>query len=844
MTRDTARSVWLSTTQAVLGGIGVVLLTYVCDRLGFDVAITAMLDLIAVVLLSLSGSFVASAVVSLTAALSLHFFFVEPRNRWGFEDPLDIVALAAFLTTALVITRLLSRVRASLQEARAARNDLRLAIDTIPALVWTTLPDGSSEFNNERWLEYTGLSREEAREWGYRAALHPEDYERLLPKWTASFKTGQVIEDEARLRRADGEYRWFLHRAVPLRDARGNIIKWYGTSFDIEERNRAKELLRERARLLDLTHDTVFVRDVNDVITYWNRGAEQLYGWTSEEAVGKVSHELTQTIFPVPLEEITATLLRTGRWEGELVHAKRDGTRVIVASRWSLQRDHQGNPAGVLETNNDITERKRAEEVLREQARLLDLTHDSIFVRDLNNVITYWNWGAEELYGWTREEAVGKVAHQLLETVFPAPLDEITATLLSTDRWEGELVHTTRDGRRVVVSSRWSLQRDENGQPLGTLETNNDITRRKQVENALRRSETYLAEAQRMSQTGSLGWDVATGELVWSDETFRIFEYDRANTRPTVELALQRVHPEDLAVVREQIERATREGKDWILDHRLLMPDGSVKHVHVVARPTWDTPDKLEFVGAVMDVTERKRAERALRRTRERALKARFAAVLDERTRLAREIHDTLLQGFTGISLKLVAATSRLTDPPETVAALRDVISLAQKTLVDARRAVWDLRTPSLEGGDFAAALRAAAEDCVRGTGLTLEYAVVGVPRPLEPDIEGAALRVVQEAVTNVVKHAAAGTVRVRLSFRARWVRVAVMDDGRGFTVEPDFRAYGGHWGLLGMRERATQVGGKLRVRSTPGQATDVVLLVPYVIRRGLRPRSAVTQTP
>jgi PAS domain S-box-containing protein len=123
----------------------------------------------------------------------------------------------------------------------------------------------------------------------------------------------------------------------------------------------AEVRLRDRGSLLDLTHDTVFVRGMDDVITYWNRGAAELYGWSSEEALGQVSHRLTQTVFPEPLEDINAELLRTGRWEGELVHTKRDGTRVTVSSRWSLQRDQQGRPAMILETNNDISERKEAE---------------------------------------------------------------------------------------------------------------------------------------------------------------------------------------------------------------------------------------------------------------------------------------------------------------------------------------------------------------------------------------------------------------------------------------------------------------------------------------------------
>lgn len=231
------------------------------------------------------------------------------------------------------------------------------------------------------------------------------------------------------------------------------------------------------------------------------------------------------------------------------------------------------------------------------------------------------------------------------------------------------------------------------------------------------------------------------------------------------------------------------------------------------------------------EIGERKRGEqrlaRAKRRARERVLEARFTAQLEERTRLAREIHDTLLQGFTGVSLQLLAAMGRRSDPAEYEASLERVVTLAQKTLADARQAVWDMRPPALESDDFAAALRSVLGRTLTDHGLSFDYSVRGVPHPLGQHVETVLFRVAQEAVANVVKHAKAHAVRVVLSYAPRSMRLAVIDDGSGFVVDPDLRTYSGHWGLLGMRERASQLRGKLSVHSTPGFGTRIVLRIP-----------------
>jgi PAS domain S-box-containing protein len=286
---------------------------------------------------------------------------------------------------------------------------------------------------------------------------------------------------------------------------------------------------------------------------------------------------------------------------------------------------------------------RRLADVYRERADLLDLTHDTVIARDSNDVIVDWNRGAEELYGWSRREALGRTSHDLLQTGFPVPFDEITATLLRTGRWDGELIHSRRDGTQVTVSSRWAVRRDRDGAVIGVLETNNDITDNKRAQERLRRTQAaYLGEAQKLSMTGSFGWEVETGELFWSEETFRIFGYDQTVT-PSLELVMQRVHPNDVIAVQQSVDRVLQEKSDFDFEHRLLMPDGSIKQLRVITKVVEDEPGRLQFAGAVMDVTAAKRAEERWQRAQsELAYAARVNALGQVTASITHEINQPL----------------------------------------------------------------------------------------------------------------------------------------------------------------------------------------------------------
>jgi len=429
---------------------------------------------------------------------------------------------------------------------------------------------------------------------------------------------------------------------------------------------------------------------------------------------------------------------------------------------------------------------------VREQAQLLDLTHDTIFVRDMADTIAYWNRGAEELYGWSRHEAVGRRAHDVMRTVFPAPLAEINAELLRTGRWEGELVHTRRDGRRIIVASRWSLQRDHRGRPIAILETNTDIDKRKRAEEALQRSEAYLAEAQKISRTGSFGWDFASGEIFWSEQTFRLFDCD-PSTIPTRALIVERTHESDRPAVVAAIEAARTGAKPVDIEHRLRLPDGTVRHVHVLADVARNPAGSPHLVGAVMDVTAARRAEEALAEARTELAHATRMTTLGELTAsIAHEVNQPLAAIVTNGEAGL-RWLSR--DEPD----LAEVRKSVERMIRDGRRAsevVVRLRALSRKGSARALPvdLNEAIDDVISLVHREIAGADVRLERRFAldlPEVTGDRIQLQQVVINLLVNavHAMAATptadraLAVETAVEAGEVVVRVVDSGVGLSA-------------------------------------------------------------
>ncbi|SAL24013.1 PAS domain-containing sensor histidine kinase [Caballeronia telluris] len=380
----------------------------------------------------------------------------------------------------------------------------------------------------------------------------------------------------------------------------------------------ATTTLHEQLELLDLAHDAIVAYDMNERVTFWNRGAEALYGWSAQEAMGQPIHRLTQTAFPVPFAQIRQELLRSGRWDGELERVRHDGSAVVISSRLALWRDEKGTPRAVLATSNDITARKRMEAELQRQREELRNTIDAIpgmvWSSSSDGRLTFINRRWNDM-GVTLGEGNTDVWPTIVHPSDLTKMQQDWRTAIDTGA-SFENVSRIRGSDGVY---RWmhigaEPLRDSTGAICRWYGVNTDIEERKQAEQALERSEAFLLDAQRLSRTGSIAMRLPDGDMWWSDEAYRIFDYAR-DVVPSMELILARTHPDDLAIVQGAYRQSIGGAMHVDVEHRLAMPDGSVKYVHYVAHLAVPAAEGIEYVGALMDVTETKRAQEALARS-------------------------------------------------------------------------------------------------------------------------------------------------------------------------------------------------------------------------------------
>jgi len=437
---------------------------------------------------------------------------------------------------------------------------------------------------------------------------------------------------------------------------------------DITAKREADERLRasEEKFRVAFQFAAVGIGRVNFADACWmdaNEALCKMVGYTEEEMRAtpwpNITHPDDIDIDLVPFKRMSAGVIDHYAVEKRFIH--KDGRVVWARLTLSLARDAAGNPDYEIAIVEDITLRKLADEALNEKARLIDLSSDAILVRDEEDRILSWNRGAVEAYGYTSDEALGRVSHELLQTQFPEPLEAISKRLRSTGRWFGELVQRRKDGSKIVVASRWSLHPDAHK----VLETNTDIMQRKEAEEALRLSEfRFRGLADALPQ---LVWTAdANGNIDYVND--RWIKYTGMNLEQTAKTSgLDLMLPEEREFVSDNWKRALEDKTEVNIEFRLRRNDGEYRWFLVRALPIFDEGNVVRWFGSCTDIEEMKRSQELLIRSEKLASTGRMAATV------AHEINNPL--AVVTNTLYLALSDQNLSDQT------RSHLELAQREL-------------------------------------------------------------------------------------------------------------------------------------------------------------------
>ena len=482
------------------------------------------------------------------ASLAALYFFIPPFQSLSLADPVAQIGVGLFALTGILAgylgeQRLREHRRALIAISRAELEAGRAEEEAVRAEEEAT----RAEEETLRAEEETARAEQEA----LTAARQSERVDRILAsitdafmvldsRWTITYMnqraaalTGKQPADyvgrnhweafpESVGTPFETAYRRALSEGHPIRVEAyyQPIDKWLQATVypssegltivgqDVSDRVRAHEATTRLAAIVESAEDAIVGKLLDGTITSWNAGAERIFGYSAAEMVG---HSIYRLIPPELHDEEREVLRRIKRGESvefpDVARIRKDGQRIYIALTVSPIRDPSGEVVGASSIKRDVTSQKETAAALAvASARTEELTHAldaaQVIVRDLDGRIRYWSSGSARLYGWTSEEAVDRISHDLLQTEFPLPLEQIQETMLSKGQWEGELVHVAKGGRRVYVTSQWLMRSDARGGQSVVTEVNTDITARRQAEDRLRQSE-------RMEVVGQLAGGVA-----------------------------------------------------------------------------------------------------------------------------------------------------------------------------------------------------------------------------------------------------------------------------------------------------------------------------------------------
>lgn len=734
---------------------------------------------------------------------------------------------------------------------------LTALIQNSPVAIITSDTEGRLSSWNPAASRMFGWTEEEVVG-GQAPYIAPENQEEAEALWDLALAGGNTQGLELRRHRKDGTQINIEFWSGALRDRHGTVTGAFGVMADITERKRAEEALQRSERQLRTVLDTlpigVWFTDAQGRVLYGNPVGHQI--WSHAARVGLPEHQSGRLWW----ERIEGTDL-PHRWaigtvmtRGEAILNETielettDERRMTVRNSAVPVRSDDGAILGAIVLNEDITERVRAEEALRQQHGLLtaimNAATDIIFVKDREGRYLHMNPAGARALGLPVDGVIGWSDYAVWPPDLAASCRAADQRVLLTGDTVTVEEVSALDGKRTVYLTTKAPYRDAAGAMIGIIGVSRDITERKQAEEALRNSEARLMEAQRIAHIGSWELDLTQNRLTWSDEIYRIFEIDPPRFGASYEAFLALVHPHDRDLVHGAYQQSLATREAYTVVHRLLMPDGRIKFVREQCETTYGPDGRpIRSLGTIQDITQQKRAEEALQQ-REQDLRH----ALEERERISQDLHDGILQSLyaVGLGLESCKPLIRQGKHKDAFTTVEQAISQLNHVMAEVRNFIAGLESEMLQGGDFQAALRTVI--CLATQSHPLDCRVhidqEALPHiPMDRALQ--LLNILREALSNIVRHAQASSISVSLRRLRRTIRIRVHDNGVGFDFTT---ASGTGHGLQNMAARAKKIAGHFDLRSAPGRGTTIIVDVPkedvYAHRESQTDSSAARRRP
>ncbi|QFY62950.1 PAS domain-containing protein (plasmid) [Rhizobium grahamii] len=688
-------------------------------------------------------------------------------------------------------------------------NDFQRIVDSIPVPVAVTTPTGDVEALNNPALEYFGMTLEQLKKWKATEVVHPEDLRDTIEDQLEAHRTGTFYNVESRHLRWDGIYRWHNVLGLPLRDTHGTILRWFHLLVDIDDRKHAELELAAREREARVVLESIpagigvigvtgEVEAINGpLLRYYGRSLEELRQWGSTNVVHPDD-------MPRMLDAVDRAVTLGEPYDLEVRLRRADGVHRWFQVTGSPLRDDDGRIVRWYALHVDIDDRKRAEQALADRERESRFIVDGIagmiaifspeakLIGGNQQIIDYFQRPIAELDNW----ATNGITHP---DDLQVCIDSFMEAIVTGEPYDYETRFQRHDGVWRWFQLRGLPLRDAEGQIVRWYGLLTDIDDRKRTEEQLRRSEAFLADAQRLSKTGSFSLRLDTGEIVWSAETYRIFDVEPTSL-VTLQTVLSRLDPDSVLTVRKVIERARDGNTDFDYDIKLIMSDQSVKYVRVLAHSEKNKDGEQELTGAVQDFTESRMAEEALNEVRtELSYVTRVTSLGVLTASIAHEVNQPLAGIVTNASTCLRVLAS---EPPN----LEIAKDTARRMIRDANRAadvivrlraLFSRKPPAIEPIDMnevaSEVIALAFSDIQRARVSVVSDFGVGLPR-----VAGARVQL-QQVIMNLLRNAIeatsavkdrAGRIVLKTEASGAEVQLIVQDTGIGFGVDGTERIF------------------------------------------------------